>query len=303
MRSYNSGRLGLELKCGLDSLLLASYACNLLNNAATLVSAILYIDSQGAMGASTIVVAREDLSIPGAADAGNGVAVSAADLETRFFNVVRDYNPDVVVLDLTASQAKGIETIFKIRRRTGVPILVVCAPDDPLMREYCLAGAAECMRAPVDIMQLNQTVQQIIQLSKNSRGSVAVGPTPTQTIFFSGLTLHPHENLLVGPDGSTIKLTTSENRVLVYFVSNPWALCTREALAEALYGPHRPNSDRAVDVIVTRLRKKMTTLGGAAAQRLIKTEFRRGYVFVAQVSVGAPLATPPADPPRHVRTA
>jgi two-component system, OmpR family, response regulator len=255
------------------------------------------------MGASTIVVAREDLSIPGASDAGNGVAVSASDLEARFFNVIREHNPDVVVLDLTASQAKGIAAILKIRRRTGVPILAVCAPDDPLMREYCLAGAAECMQAPVDIMQLNQTVQQIIQLSKNSRGSVAAEPIPTQTIFFSGLTLHPHDNLLIGRDGSTIKLTTSENRVLVYFVSNPWALCTREALAETLYGPHRPNSDRAVDVIVTRLRKKMTSLGGAAAQRLIKTEFRRGYVFVAQVSVGAPLVVPQAEPPLHVRTA
>jgi two-component system OmpR family response regulator len=255
------------------------------------------------MGASTIVVAREDLSIPGAADAGNGVAPSAADLETRFFNVVREYNPDVVVLDLTASQSKGINAILKIRRRTGVPILAVCKPDDPLMREYCLAGAAECMQAPVDIMQLNQTVQQIIQLSKNSRDAAAADPIPTQTLFFAGLTLHPHENLLNGPDGSTIKLTTSENRVLVYFVSNPWALCTREALAEALYGRHRPNSDRAVDVIVTRLRKKITSLGGPDAQRLIKTEFRRGYVFVAQVSVGAPLATPQAGPPLHARTA
>jgi DNA-binding winged helix-turn-helix (wHTH) protein len=58
-----------------------------------------------------------------------------------------------------------------------------------------------------------------------------------------------------------------------------------------------------VDVIVTRLRKKVTSLGGAAAHRLIKTEFRRGYVFVAQVSVGAPPATPQAEPPLHVRTA
>jgi len=41
------------------------------------------------MGASTIVVAREDLSIPGAADTGNGAANSAADIEARFFNVVR----------------------------------------------------------------------------------------------------------------------------------------------------------------------------------------------------------------------
>src|ERR1044071_1159063 len=240
------------------------------------------------MGASTIVVAREDLSIPGAGDSGNGAPASAAEIEARFFSVVRQHNPDVVVLDLTASQGNGIPAIIKIRRRTVVPILVVCGPDDPQMREYCLAGAAECMQAPVDIMELNRTVQQIIQLSRTSRPAVPTESTHTQPIFFSGLTLHAHENLLIGTDGSTIKLTTSENRALVHFVSNPLTLCTRDALAEALYGPHRPNSDRAVDVVVTRLRKKIGTLGGAAAQRLIKTEFRRGYVFVAEVSIGVP---------------
>ena len=255
------------------------------------------------MGASTIVVAREDLSIPGAADTGNGAASSAADVEARFFNVVRQYNPDVVVLDLTSSEGSGTAAILKIRRRTGVPILAVCDPDDPMMREYCLAGAAECMQAPVDIMQLNQTVQQIIQLSKGSRHSVVAEPSQSQPILFSGLTLHPHENLLTGPNGATIKLTTSENRVLVHFVTNPWTLCTRDALAAALYGPHRPNSERAVDVIVTRLRKKIVSLGGPAAQHLIKTEFRRGYVFVAEVSHGAPVAPRQADPPLHARSA
>ena len=254
------------------------------------------------MGASTIVVAREDLSIPGAADAGNG-ATDAVDVETRFFNVVRQHNPDVVVLDLTASQGNGIPAILKIRRRTGVPILVVCGRDDPQMREYCLAGAAECMQAPVDIMQLNQTVQQIIQLSKSSRPAATAEATPTQPVFFAGLVLHPHENLLIGANGSTIKLTTSENRVLVHFVSNPLTLCTRDELAEALYGPRRPNSDRAVDVIVTRLRKKIGSLGGPPTQRLIKTEFRRGYVFVAEVSIGAPVASEQAEPPLHARTA
>ena len=175
------------------------------------------------MGASTIVVAREDLSIPGAADTDGGTR-SAADIEARFFNVVRQYNPDVVVLDLTGAPKHGTATILKIRRRTGVPILVVCEPNDPLMREYCLAGAAESMQAPVDIMQLNQTVQQIIQLSKNSRPAAGTEPSQTQPVLFSGLTLHPHENRLIGSDGATAKLTTSENRVLVHFVSNPWTL-------------------------------------------------------------------------------
>jgi len=171
------------------------------------------------------------------------------------------------------------------------------------MREYCLAGAAECMQAPVDIMALNQTVQEIIQLSKSSNPVTATESSHTEPICFSGLTLYPHQNLLIAADGSTIKLTTSENRVLVHFVSNPLTLCTREALSEALYGPHRPNSDRAVDVIVTRLRKKIGSLGGPTAQGLIKTEFRRGYVFVAEVSVGVPVGARCAEPPLHARTA
>jgi two-component system OmpR family response regulator len=255
------------------------------------------------MGASTIVVAREDLSIPGAVDAANGAASLPADIEARFFNVVRQHNPDVVVLDLTTSQGSGIPAIVKIRRRTGVPILVVCGAEDPQMRQYCLAGAAECMQAPVDLMALNQTVQQIIQLSKSLHVTVSAEPSQTEPVCFAGLTLYPHQNLLIGPDGSTIKLTTSENRVLVHFVSNPLILCTREALAEALYGPHRPNSDRAVDVIVTRLRKKIGTLGGPATQGLIKTEFRRGYVFVAEVAVGTPVAARRVEPPLQARTA
>ena len=250
------------------------------------------------MGASTIVVAREDLSIPGAADNG-----SAVDCETRFFNVVRQNNPDVVVLDLTGSQGNGTAAILKIRRRTNVPILAVCESNDPLMREYCLAGAAECMQAPVDIMQLNQVVQQLIRLSENSPDLVAAEPSPTQPVHFSGLTLRSHENLLIGRDGSSIKLTTSENRVLVHFVNNPWVVCTRNDLAEALYGSQRPNTDRAVDVIVTRLRKKIGALGGPAVQHLIKTEFRRGYVFVAEVSVGAPITALQADRALQARTA
>ncbi len=256
------------------------------------------------MGASTIVVAREDLSIPGAADTGgDGAASNLADIETRFFDVVRQFNPDVVVLDLTGSPSNGTAAILKIRHRTGVPILVVCEPDDPLMREYCLAGAAESMKAPVDIIKLNQTVQQIIRLSKNSRDLMGSEPAQAQPILFSGLTLYPHENRLTGADGSAVKLTTSENRVLIHFVSNPWALCTRDALAEALYGSRRPTSDRAVDVIVTRLRKKIAALGGPDAQRLIKTEFRRGYVFVTDVSLGAPPATGWVAPPLDARIA
>ena len=255
------------------------------------------------MGASTIVVAREDLSIPGAISTADKAIGSPPDVEADFFNVLREHQPDVVVLDLRSPCDQGIAAILRIRRRSAVPILVVCSDEDPLVREYRLAGAAECMHAPVDITLLNQTVQKIIQLSKGAPSPVAPENGLLQTVSFAGLLLYPHENLLVAANGASARLTTSENRVLLHFVSNPWTLCTRDAIAEALYGSQRPSSDRAVDVIVTRLRKKLATLAGPMAQRLIKTEFRRGYVFVAEVSLDIPAANRDPDARLRVRTA
>lgn len=256
------------------------------------------------MGASTIVVAREDLSIPGAGGGGPDSAATA-DTEAYFFNVLREHQPDVVVLDLRGAREGGIAAILKVRRGSPVPIVVVCEAGDSHTREYCLAGAAECMPAPVDIMLLNQTVQKIIQLATGAPPAAAPSAETglLQTVAFADLTFYPHENLLVAPTGVRAKLTTSENRVLLHFVTNPWTLCTRDAIAEALYGPHRPNSDRAVDVIVTRLRKKIAELAGPAAQRLIKTEFRRGYMFVSDAVYDAPAAGREAGAGRRVRTA
>jgi two-component system OmpR family response regulator len=259
---------------------------------------------QEAMGASTIVVAREDLSIPGASGACGDPISGPADLEAQFFNVLREHQPDVVVLDLRDSCEQGIGAILKVRRRSATPIVVVCTANDPLIREYCLAGAAECMEAPVDIVLLNQTVQKIIQLSKGAPAAAIAPETgPFHAVSFAGLVLYTHENLLVAGNGARSKLTTSENRVLLHFVSNPWLLCTRDAIAEALYGPRRPNSDRAIDVIVTRLRKKIAMLAGADAQQLIKTEFRRGYVFVAEVTCDAPPARQEAEAGLRARSA
>jgi DNA-binding winged helix-turn-helix (wHTH) protein len=51
------------------------------------------------------------------------------------------------------------------------------------------------------------------------------------------------------------------------------------------------------------LRKKITDLGGSDAQRLIKTEFRRGYVFVAEVSCDVPASRREADTGLRMRTA
>lgn len=232
--------------------------------------------------ATTIVVAREDFSIPGGDPSLDlDPTVGAAAHETRFFSLLRESKPDVVVLDLSNANGKGVETILSIRRKSTVPILVICEENAPNSRDYRIAGAAECIAAPVDVMMLNQALQQIVRVTRVPE--VPREPRELGTIAFAGMRFRPQQNVVIGDRGERIRLTSAENRLLSHLAANPWQVQSRAALAEALYGRHRPATDRAIDVVVNRLRKKLDPIGDAARD-LIKTEFRRGYRFVSDVS-------------------
>jgi hypothetical protein len=118
---------------------------------------------QDRMGSAvTIILAREDLSIPGAPES----AVSSADhpdaVQTRFFNLVSDSKPDVIVLDFSRAPPSGTDTILTIRQRSAVPILVACNPGHPMTEDYRIAGAADCIAPPIDIFALNQSILRFL---------------------------------------------------------------------------------------------------------------------------------------------
>ena len=242
--------------------------------------------------AATIIFAREDLSIPGAAEnaaPGFDRTDAAQDL---FFELVDRARPDVIVLDLSRSPANGTETILTIREQTDTPILVVCNPEPLLVHDYRTAGAADCIAAPIDIICLHQAIQHIMRV-RGGRRAIANGTR--RNFAFAGMTFYPERNLLAAKNGLSTDLTSSEGRLLGHFLSKPRALCTRSEIAELLYGPQPSVGERAIDVVVTRLRKKLVSAGGDEAEKLIRTEFRRGYALAAEV------ASLPQEPPapRH----
>jgi two-component system, OmpR family, response regulator len=233
------------------------------------------------MSAATIVFAREDFSIPGAAGTAAGDDRGMLDAEGYFFSLIHDSNPDVIVLDLSKNPSAGVAAILTIRKRCRTPVLVVCEPDDIAITEFRIAGAADCIPTPVDLRLLNDRLQHIIRVTQpilQRREPVRDG------VNFAGFTFYTYRDLLIGPNGARLTLTTSESRVLQHFVSHPWRLCSRTELVAALYGGDRMTSDRAIDVVINRLRRKLILLAGSAARCLIKTEFRRGYMLVAAVS-------------------
>ena len=232
--------------------------------------------------AATIVFAREDLSIPGDAEDAADSSDPTGALRARFFALVDRARPDIIVLDLSRRPTEGAGTILTVRERTDIPILVVCNPEPALLDDYRIAGAAGCVAAPIDIIGLHRAIQNVLRVRGHASRSASRAP---QNFAFAGMRFCPGRNLLAGENGPGVDLTSSEARLLAHLLSKPWIVCTRSEIGELLYGPENSVGDRAIDVVVNRLRKKLVSAGGVDAEQLIKTEFRRGYSLLAEVAI------------------
>jgi hypothetical protein len=142
------------------------------------------------------------------------------------------------------------------------------------MGDYRVAGAADCIAAPVDIVSLNQTIQRIVRVSGRGRPVSSRAPN---NFRFAGLGFYLGRNLLNGSAGNTIDLTTSEARLLTHFVSRPWALCTRSEIGELPYGPEHSVGDRAIDVVV----RAAEWYRQAAEQGVATAQLRLGFLYLS----------------------
>jgi DNA-binding response OmpR family regulator len=232
--------------------------------------------------AVTIVLAREDLSIPGAPMSAGAPPDHADAVKRRFFSLIEASKPDVIVLDFSAAPRSGADTVMTVRRRSAVPILVVCNPAHAWAKEYRSAGAVDCVSAPVDPLCLSQAVRRILRGVGNSRAQAMRRPA----IFsFAGLSFQTERNRLVADEGASLILTNSEGRLLAHFLSQPWTLCSQTEIRELLLNGHdNAVGSRAPGAIVNRLRRKLLRLAGFPAQSLIKTKIRRGYWLAADVT-------------------
>src|ERR1700730_16136350 len=125
---------------------------------------------------TTILFAREDLSIPGSAEVvipGNN---QSASVQAHFFELISRSSPDVIVLDFSHAPAAGTNTILTVRLRAEIPVLVVRSPDESWVEDYRIAGAADCIAAPGCIVGLNQTIQRIVRV--RGRGTTVSSRAP-----------------------------------------------------------------------------------------------------------------------------
>src|SRR6516225_4343109 len=143
--------------------------------------------------AATIIFAREDLSIPGAAENAAPAFDRTDAVQDRFFELVDRARPDVIVLDLSRSPADGTGAILTIRRQTDTPILVVCDPEPSLLHDYRTAGAADCIAAQIDIICLHQAIQHMMRVRGGGR---AIANRTRRNVALAGMSSCPERHQL-----------------------------------------------------------------------------------------------------------
>jgi two-component system response regulator MtrA len=161
---------------------------------------------------------------------------------------LRDFRPDVVLLDLMLPGKDGIDVCREIRAESGVPIVMLTAKSDTVDVVVGLeSGADDYVVKPFKPKEL------VARLRARVRRHDDVGPE-TLTIGDLVIDVAGHQ---VSRDGEAISLTPLEFDLLVCLARKPWQVFTREVLLEQVWGYRHAADTRLVNVHVQRLRSKV----------------------------------------------
>lgn len=200
-----------------------------------------------------------------------GFRVTAAEDAAAARERMRALAFDLIVMDVMMPGETGMELTRALRRMGDVPILMLTAVGDADARiEGLEAGADDYLAKPFEPRELVLRIQSILR-----RSAAATPPVQSSAVSLGPLRFEPDRLLLLEKAGDRpVRLTTTEQQLLAALSRQPGRVLTREALAEAA---SVEGGDRAVDVQVTRLRRKLEP--DAKLPRYLQTVRGRGYVL------------------------
>lgn len=187
---------------------------------------------------------------------------------------------DLILLDLTLPDARGVMLVRDLRAAYSGPVIIVSergAPDD--RASGLELGAEDYLPKPVFPRELLARVRNV--LDRRRPGEAEAGGHALYR--FAGCTLDTAARVVTGPDGLPVDLTPAEFDLLHCLLRRPGRVHAREELMEALGTAEGETSARSIDILVSRLRKKL----GEEAGVLIETARGHGYRFSGRVTSGS----------------
>lgn len=206
---------------------------------------------------------------------GRGYRVETAGSAKEMDEVLGRTPIDCVILDVMMPGEDGLSACRRIARPDGPEIILLSALAEEQDRILGLeVGADHYLSKPCSPREIIATVRAAL------RRRSGMGAVSDDVHLFDGWRIDLGSHELFDPTGTIVGLTDGEFAVLRVFVERPRRVLSREALLQAARGPDTEAYDRAIDVQVSRLRRKLHS----GSDEIIRTVRNEGYLFVPRVT-------------------
>lgn len=178
------------------------------------------------------------------------------------------FDPQLVLLDISLPFYNGYHWCTEIRKVSRVPIIFISSASDNLDIVMAMnMGGDDYITKPFDLSVLTAKVQALLRRTYDFAG-------PTHLLEHSGAILNVNEASLTY-QGEKIELTRNELRILQLLLENKGQVVSREAIMTRLWETDSFVDDNTLTVNITRLRKKLEQVG---LQGFITTKRGLGYL-------------------------
>jgi OmpR family response regulator RpaB len=181
---------------------------------------------------------------------------------------------DAAILDVMLPEMDGFELCRTIRKTSDIPIVMLTARGDVMDRVVGLElGADDYLPKPFEPRELVARLQTVLRRRKPVAVPTPSAPTPAEPeLRFEGLHIDPVRRS-VQRLGDEVELTGTEYELLLLLAREPGKVFNRDDILNQLRGHEADLYTRAVDIVVSRLRKKLEPLDA------IKTLRNAGYAL------------------------
>lgn len=186
----------------------------------------------------------------------------------------------LVVLDLMLPGESGLDLARWLRSQSNIPIIMLTAMSEETDRIIGLElGADDYVTKPFNPRELLARIRAVLRRVSEAQDSG--GASEARELHFAGWILELARRRLLDPHGAEVPLTGGEYDLLLALLERPNRVLTRDMLLDLLRGRQAGPFDRAIDVAISRLRRKLEDDGRNA--QIIKTVRGGGYVLAADV--------------------
>jgi DNA-binding response OmpR family regulator len=178
-----------------------------------------------------------------------GFAVSTARDGNEALMRARQERPDLIVLDLGLPQLDGLEVTRRLRRDSGVPIIMLTARHEETDKVVGLElGADDYVTKPFSPRELEARVRAVLRRH--------TGDSEAEVLRAGDLTLDV-PRLRTEVSGRPVELTATEFQLLAALARQPGRVFTRAQLLDAIHGVAFDSYERAIDAHVKNIRRKI----------------------------------------------